>query len=360
MIPLLTALIAGTAQAADITALPPAMRGDVGLAYGVKVVPDVLLEDDTVVGRRRAIDHTITYSGTIGLTDIFAFEIALPHAASSRVRFFDSYRMAYEPNQGTGTAVGTDLLTSNPEIHGTGLGGTRFSFAVTPFSEDTYASRGDAITWLMRIGYQLPDKTNIWTFDGGDRGAMDGASGMVLETAFSTTNRMSQPYMGLRYDKRMPVRMDIVDKNGDVAAKEVQIKPASTVSLTTGLEIELHKNHAFANGLGTSVSLDPYARFAWRSAAEIPSGVYLPSVLTMTKNTLVAQGETSEAWAGLGIKWRIIEYLDWKTTAEMGTPFAYKVEHPYEVTTGMGKLGWQVGTSLTFRMRDPIFDPPVQ
>jgi len=358
MITLLNMFLVGTAAAADITSLPPAMRADVAVDYAVRVIPDTLYEGDTEVGSRRAIDHTLLYSTKLGLTDGLAFELSVPHAASSRMRFFDSHRMAYDPNAGTGTMVGTEALKKNPEVHGTGLGGSQFSLAGTPFSEDTFSARGDAITWLMRVGYQLQDKSNIWTHTDGERGALDGASSLLFETAFSTTNRMSQPYLGLRYEKHFPLRTDIRSSSNEVLAKNQDIQVADSVTLTTGLEIEVYRDEAFANGLGTVFFLEPRASFGWRSGAEIPSGVKLPSVLPLTEHTLVGQSETSEIWGGMGIKWRIIRYLDWDTHADFGTPLAYRVEHPYSVSTGMGKLGWQVGTGLTFRMRDPIFDSP--
>ena len=336
------------------------MRGDIGIDYAARVVPDTLIEGETVVGRRRAVDHQLTYSGTLGLTEIFALELALPHSASSTIQFSDSHRMAYDPNTGTGTMLGTDVLANQPEVRGKGLGGTQVSLAATPFSEKAFASRGDDLTWLLRAGYQLPDKTNVWTYAGGERGAGSGASALLLETAFSTTNGNTQPYMSLSYDKRLPLRTDIKSASGETLAKNLQIKPASTVMLKTGLEIEVYQNDVWADGLGTAVMIDPSARFGWRSGAEIPSGVYLPSVLSMTENTLVGQGETSEIWAGLGVTWRIIKYLDWNVRGEMGTPLAYEVEHPYNVSTGMGELSWSLGTALTFRMRDPLFDAPAQ
>jgi hypothetical protein len=360
MIPLLSALALGTAHGAEITALPPGMRGDIGMAYEAKVVPDLLLEGDTIVGRRRAVDHTLTYSGAMGLTKVLALEVALPHVLSSRTGFSDSHRMIYDPISGTGTMLGTQTLASDPELFGKGLSGTRVSLAATPFSETAFAARGDQLTWLLRAGYQVPDKTNIWTHSNGERGAGDGASGIILETAFSTTNGVTQPYLGLSYEKRLPLRMDIVDAGGQTVAKNLQIKPASTVMVTTGLEIEVLRDEAWANGLGTALTLDPSARFGWRSGAEIPSGLFLPSVLSMTENTTVGQGATSEIWAGMGLTWRIIEYLDWNINGELGSPLAYQVEHPYDVTTGMGKLSWSAGTALTFRMRDPMFDAKVQ
>ena len=268
--------------------------------------------------------------------------------------------MAYDPNTGTGTMIGTDVLQAQPEISVSGLEGTRISLAVTPFSETAFSDRGDDITWLLRAGYQAPDKTNIWTHTDGDRGAGQGASGLVLQTAFSTTNGITQPYMALSYDKRLDLRTDIKSASGATVAKNLTITPASTVTVATGLEIEVYKDEAWANGLGTSVRLTPSARFGWRSGAEIPSGVSLPSVLSMTKNTIVGQGETSEIWAGMKASWRAIKYLDWDVHAEMGSPLSYEVEHPYNVSTGMGELGWSVGTALTFRMRDPLFDPPAQ
>ena len=130
--------------------------------------------------------------------------------------------------------------------------------------------------------------------------------------------------------------------------------------LRSGMEIEVFRDEAWAEGLGTAVMVDPSARFGWRSGAQVPSGVYLPNVLSVTENTSVAQGQASELWAGVGLTWRIIRYVDWKVQAEIGSPLSYRVEHPYEISTGMGDMSWTAGTSLTFRMRDPLFDSQAQ
>jgi hypothetical protein len=360
MFSLLISLLTVNAHAAEITALPPSKRGDLGLSYRATVVPDELIEDGTVVGRRQATDHLLTYSGRVGLTDILALELALPHAVSSRIRFTESHRMVYDPNTGTGSMLGTDAIGHPTEVAGKGLGGTQIALAVTPFSESHFSSRGDQLTWLLRAGYRTADKTNFWTETGGQRGALDGASALILDTAFSTTHGIVQPYLGLSYDKRFSLKTGVTNTGGMLGGKNVKLRPASTLMLRSGMEIEVFRDEAWAEGLGTAVMVDPSARFGWRSGAQVPSGVYLPSVLSVTEDTSVAQGQASELWAGVGLTWRIIRYVDWKVQAELGSPLSYQVEHPYEISTGMGDMSWTAGTSLTFRMRDPLFDSQAQ
>jgi hypothetical protein len=357
MIAALTLLLSGTAMAADVTDIPPFLRADIGIGYSASAIPEKLFEDGEQVGRRRSIDHMMRYSGSFGFAPGFALELELPHYASSRIRFFDSQRMDFDPNIGTGTMLETDKLPNDPEVHGTGPGGTFVGVAATPFSETTFAPRGDQVTWLMRLGFQFKDNTALWTHnDNGKRGAGPGSPGLLFENFFSTTNGISQPWIGVSWDKRFPYETDIVDENGVTLAKGLNVRSSSSVILSTGLSIEVLHIPGFANGLGTALIVDPRARFGYHSWADIPSGVSLPSVLSMTENTVVTQSETSSLWAGLNIKWRIIRYLDWDTHYDMGTPFARRLEHHYDVTTGMGKLGWEIGTALTFRMRDPLFD----
>jgi hypothetical protein len=357
MIAALSLLLSGSAFSADVTEIPPFLRGDIGIGYSVTAIPDRLFEDNQPVGRRRSIDHMMDYSGTFGFAPGFALSLSLPHYASSRIRFFDSQRMVYDPNLGTGTMIDTDPLSADPEIHGIGAGGTWITVAATPFSETTFAPRGDQITWLIRLGYQFKDNTAIWTHnDNGKRGAGPGSPGLLIESFFSTTNGMSQPWIGVSWDKRFPFEADIQDENGKSLATDLTIQSASSVILSTGLSIEALNIPSFADGLGTAIIIDPRVRFGYHSWADVPSGVSLPSVLSISQNSIVTQSETSSLWAGFNFKWRIIRYLDWDTNLDMGTPFARQLEHPYDVTTGMGKLGWEIGTGLTFRMRDPLFD----
>jgi hypothetical protein len=228
----------------------------------------------------------------------------------------------------------------------------------TPLSEDLFESRGDQITWLLGLGYQFKDDTSQWTYSDGERGAGPASAALEVRSFWSTTNNMSEPYLGVVWTNRFVSTLDVTNANGKVTSANTDIRDPSSVDLVTGMEVELHRDDDWANGLGSEVALDLRATFSHQTWGDVVSGVTLPSVLSNTEGTQVTQSETSSLWGALGVRWRIIEYLDWTINTAIGGPLGYRLEHPYAVTTSpAGKLGWQVGTGFNFRMRDPMFDP---
>ncbi len=333
------------AQAAKVTDLPPQWRGDFGIGYGVTVVPDSLVEDEVRVGNRRSIDHQIDYAGRLGLTDYLAFEVVLPHHASSQIRFSDSNRMVYDPILGTGTTLGTDRV-SDSELHGKGMGGTWLRLLFTPFSETTFASRGDQVSWLLSLGMQTENKTSFWAVENGERGAGPASSAFELQSFWSVQNNRTEPYLGVDWTRRSPTEI------GGIA-----IQDPSSIDLTTGMEILLWEDPTWANGLGSELALDLSVTFGHQTWGDGISGIQLPSVLSISEGTSVTRSETQSLWGGFGLRWQPVRYVDWTLQSAIGGPFGHRLEHPYAVaTTPAGKLGWTVGTNITFRLRDPLFD----
>jgi len=344
---LLIATVA-TAWSADVTDLPPQWRGDVGIAYEAVVVPDSLEERGEIVGERRAVDHLITYSGTIGWTDYLATQLALTQQASSRIAFSNMNRMAYDPVLETGTMVGTGDA-ADQTVKGSGAGGLWVRLKGTPMSETTFADRGDQITWLMSMGYQFGDKTSLWnTADSG--GAGPASPAFEFTSYWSTRNNRTEPYLGLVWTHRF-------ETEADVGARTIPVQDPSTLDLTVGMEILLLEDASFAEGLGTELALDLHATFGHQTWGDGVSGVQLANALPITRGRAVSQGETNSLWAGFDLRWRIVRYVDWTISHALGAPFGRTLEHPYAVASSTdGKLGWTLGTGLTFRMRDPLFD----
>ena len=339
---------ATTALAAEVTDLPPQWRGDVGIAYEAVVVPDSLQEDGQIVGERRAVDHLITYSGTIGWTDYLATELALPQQASSRIAFSNMNRMAYDPVLETGTMVGTGD-GRDQMVKGSGAGGLWVRLKGTPMSESTFADRGDQITWLMSLGYQFRDQTSFWnTADSG--GAGPASPAFEFASYWSTQNNRSEPYLGVTWTHRF-------ETESDTGTRVLSVQDPSTLDLTVGMEILLFDDASFAEGLGTELALDLHATFGHQSWGDGVSGVQLANALPITRGRPVSQGETNSLWTGFDLRWRIARYVDWTISHALGAPFGRTLEHPYAVVSATdGKLGWKLGTALTFRMRDPLFD----
>jgi hypothetical protein len=319
------------AHAAKVTDLPPQWRGDFGIGYGVTVVPDSLVEDEVRVGNRRSIDHQIDYTGRLGFTDYLAFEVVLPHHASSRLRFSDSSRMDG---------------VSDSEVSGKGMGGTWLRLLFTPFSETTFASRGDQVSWLLGLGMQTENKTSFWAVENGERGAGPASSAFEFQSFWSVQNSRTEPYLGVNWTRRSATKV------GGVAVQD-----PSSVDLVTGMEILLWEDPTWANGLGSELALDLSVTFGHQTWGDGISGLQLPSVLSISDGTSVTRGETQSLWGGFGLRWQPVKYVDWTLQSAIGGPFGHRIEHPYSVaSTPAGKLGWTIGTDITFRLRDPLFD----
>lgn len=357
MLTLLPLALSLTATAAEVTELPPHLRGDVSVGYGVTVVPDTLREGKTQVGSRRSIDHMLHYGVRFGVLDMLALELELPHAASSRIRFSNASQMAYDPVADAGTMKGTDEI-KDTERHGIGAEGMWVRVLGTPLSEDVYASRGDQITWLMGLGYQFKNETAFWNRnESGQRGAGPISPALEIQSFWSTQNNMTEPYLGVVWTKRFATQTETRNSNGIVTETNLELQDPSTLDIQTGMEIELWSDEDWANGLGTEIAIDLSGIFSYQTAGTVLSGIALPSVLSITEGQPVSQSEGSSLWGAAGVRWRIIRYLDWTINSALGAPLGRRLEHPYDVSTSAkGKLGWGIGTEFTFRMRDPMFD----
>ena len=354
---LLPFVIAFAAQAAEVTDLPPQARGDVAIDYSAAAVPDALREGNETVANRRSIDHMLHYRIRFGALDYLAFEVELPHYASSRIRFSNAREMSYDPLTQTGTMIGTDSIP-NTERHGIGAGGTWLRALATPVSESLFDARGDQVTWLVGLGYQFKDQSSFWNRnETGKRGAGPTSPGLELRSFWSTQNNMTSPFIGLTWTQRFASDATLRNTNGVVTQANVAVHDPSALDIQTGMEIELWADESRANGLGSALALDIEGTFSYQTAGQAVSGVQLPSILSLSENQTVTQSERSSLWAGGGLRWRIIRYLDWRIHSSAGANLSQRLENPYDVSTASkGKLGWTVGTTFNFRMRDPMFD----
>lgn len=338
-------LLPTIAHGAAVTDLPPQFRGDIAVAYGATITPDTLIEGDATVGNRRTIRHDLSYTGRIGLMDFLALELVLPHAAKHEIRFSDTKAMVYDPIAESGTMRGTGGIEDST-LEGQGLGGTRIRIMGTPFSESAFAARGDQITWKLALGVQFADKTSMWTTEGGQRGAGPASPAFELQSFWSAEHKFASPYVGVDWMRRSPTSNAAVD-----------IKDPSDLIFTAGLELPLWEDPDWANGLGTGLTLDLAGKFGYHTYGDGMSGVLLPTVLPISNGTAATQSETSSIWGHIDLRWRAARYVDWSLNGAMGGSLGHRIEHHYPVRSDTaGKMGWGLGTELTFRMRDPLFD----
>lgn len=339
-----------SAWSADLTEIAPWLRGDVDIRYAYDNEAARLVEGDTVVGKRTITDNTLTFAGnfTVGPGIAVAFE--LPYYAGTTVGYTDATAMVIDPNSDSGTMLGTSALDPQPGATGSGLGGPSLMLRGTPFSETLFKNRGDDVTWLFEAGYRFGDKTNFYALDesGTARGGGPGGAALLLRSAFSTTIRWSQPYIQGSLVVPGHVAVDIRDTDGTVLSSAAQVRPGTEARVRAGTEIVAVAREA----VGARFAIDLHTEFAYRGWQEVPSGTYLPSILEASRSAVATEGETTSLSAGVGLNYRIMEWVQLNVGGDLGTVMPETVEHYYPVSTDIGTLTWGVHTTLRFRGRD--------
>jgi hypothetical protein len=353
-IPLVALVVAvsSEANAADATRFPPALRGDFEVQYDVGGETGRLMEGESQVGRRRLTSHAITYTGTFSPVTGLGLYVAVPHLVSERVRFFDTHEMAYDPRTGEGTMVGTDSLADREAERGTGLGGVWLGIKGAPMHRELYARRADRVSWVLDAGYRFPRKTHFWTYGPrGTRGAGAGAPAFRFQAAVSSHHRIAEPYLKASLLRSGRLQTDVVDANGRIVARSLEIRPASTVDGVLGVQYTVHEY-----GQGAMVALDMHGSYGYSTWQDVPSGLYLPDVLAVSAEEPATMSERTRVGVGGGVNWRFIEYLQLNVNGDIGIHSGGRIEHFYPVSMGLGVLEWSVHTTLQFKIRDLLWE----
>lgn len=346
---LLLASLSSLSQAAEITEIPEELRGDVEVTYTYDQSRVNLYEATDDVGERLDQQHLLTYGGSFSPYEGTAVWFQLPHYASSSLAYSDTYEMVFDPNLDSGTMRNTDSLNNPPTVSGGGLGGLWIGARGTPFSEKIFTGRPDRITMLLDVGYRFKDNSNFYTTnDSGNRGGGPGAAAWRASMAVSTQHRAAEPYMRFLYQRDLNIIQDIRDDGGNVLKQNADLNPADNLEALAGVELLAFENEA----AGTKVTVDFFTKLGYRSFQDVPSGIYLPSVVAVSDGDVVTQSETSYVRGGLGLNWRMFEYLQFNVGGDVGTHTAQRLEHPYLVRTGMDTLDFSVFTTMRMRIRD--------
>ena len=349
----LLSLASGAARAADVTEFAPMFRGDLSIDYEGITTHDLLMEDGTQVGERRTSTQMLRYTGSFSVYTGAAVFFQIPQYAADKVYFLSGSVMAFDPLQDSGTSAGTEPLTTLPEVSGGGLGGAWLGIRGAPFHRELFSQRGDRSSWLLEFGYRFKDKSNLWTLnDQGKRGGGPGASAMRFTTAFSTAHRRTEPYLRFDFIRTGKITVDLYDASGAISGTQVALNPASTINLVAGAE---HLLTEYGED-GARLSIDFRGDVQYRTWQDIPSGLYLPSVLDASSGIAATQDEALTARGGVGLHWRPLEYVQVDLGGGAGLTSPYQIEHLYSVQTGLGAWNWYMTAGLRFRARDPLFD----
>jgi hypothetical protein len=266
-----------------------------------------------------------------------------------RLTYADTYEMVFDPNLESGTMVGADPQEDPPVLKGGGLGGVWVGAKGTPFSQKVFTNRPDRVTMLLDLGYRFKDASNFYTAsESGTRGAGTGSAAWRFRAAFSTTHRTTEPYLVLSYQRDLNLKQDIRDESGTTLSSAANLNPADDIGALAGAEVLVYENEA----QGSRVAIDFFARLGYRSWQDVPSGIYLPSVVANSYGQVVTQSEALYGRGGLGVDWRLFEYVQWNVAGDVGTHTAQRMEHPYTVRSGIDNLDFAVFTNVRIRLRD--------
>jgi hypothetical protein len=346
-------LMLATAQAAQVTEIPPWLRGDIRVGYGFDLYRGSLRETvegvDEQVARQTAEAHKLNFGATFSVGPMVAVYFDMPTWFVDRVTWTEANKMAYDPNRELGSMAYGSPLGEDVQLSGSGAGGAWLGLQATPFSEALYPRRNNRSTWLIDVGYRTPDKSSFYVVDGDSRGAGPGAQAFRIGSAFSSTVGQTEPYIRARYTAQGRQVVQLTDSAGVVTASEANIRPGNTLDMMAGVEV-----HTFHNDVtDADFAFDFRLGYGYQSWQEVPSGLNLPSVLGSTEGSLVTADERSWISGGMGLSWQMFQYARIDVGADVAYTMPYRVEHPYPVMTGADNLRVTGGAELTFLVRTP-------
>ena len=272
LLSLLPILLAPTAFAAEVTDLPPALRGDVGIHYLGTIRSMGVEEGGEEYARLRDSNHGATWNLTFAPADGLAFVLAADSTFSHSLTWLSATSMVFDPVKQSGTyTLGAPIEA--PQVKGSGLNGLWIGAALQPFNESW--PRAQRATWRIDLAYRTGSKNTFWAETDGKRGSAPGGPAFRVVSAFSTDNGAANPYVQAAFQHEGRVTVDATDSAGTVVAPGLIVKPGTDLDLVGGVEVVGYRSetegHRFAVDLRIGAS--------YRSFRSLPSGLYLPSVL---------------------------------------------------------------------------------
>ncbi|MCP4804678.1 MAG: hypothetical protein GY913_33975 [Proteobacteria bacterium] len=339
---MLLSLLTAPVLAADVTEVPPMLRGDISVGYTADLSRGSLVEPvdgtDVTVGKATHEAHIIDVGARFAVAPGAALYVNIPTYALDRWTYKEFNLAGFDPTLELGSMASGELAAEDLVNSGSGAAGVWLGAQGTPFSE-AFAKRGNKSTWLLDVGFRTKDSTNFYTVAAdGTRGAGNGSGAFRLTNAFSTTKGQSEPWLQATWTRQ-----------GTTEAGGVLVDSANQIAVRTGVEVTTFHNPVTE----ARFSMDFRMGFAYNAWADVPSGTYLPSVMTSTEGTLVTMSEYSTVSGGLGLYWRMFQYGRVDLFADATYILPHRVEHPYPVYTGFDTFGVTTGAKLTALIRPP-------
>ena len=347
----------GVFATANVTEVPPWLRGDVSLNYSYDRLGGHLTEDipeevdavetaDLEVGQRTLTDHVLSIDAIFSAGPGVAITLGFPIHVRESTWFGTSQTMVYDPTTGSGTMQGTNAVDIGAVAAGAGLEGVWIGLAGTPFSE-AFEKRQNRATWRLAGALRTPNKHNFYTVDAGKRGVGSGGLGLRIDNAFSTTVGVTQPYLSFRYESEGKATVNVTDNSGSVISSKTELQGPKSADIRFGAEFLATRN-AEAD---TDVRIDLHGVISYASWSLVPSGIYLPSVLNVTDGAAVQNAESADIGGGLGVSVQAIRYLRIGLFGQIQYHLRQRIESPYPIYTSGDTIRSLAGANMTIRVR---------
>lgn len=340
--------LATLAPAADETDLPPALRGDVAVAWRSDLSTLGLAEDALggalPAGRRTETAHVLALRATFAPVDGVALIGGLEHQPGRSVAYRDARRMLEDPATGTGSTAGGASIANPDGWSGAGLLGWTVGVAFAPYAERR--AEHVPVTWRLDLAVRSAPPRTLWELDSAGRGgAGDGGPTIRAGAAFSRQYDTTSPYLVAAWEVATPRFVGSTDAWGDPI--EIQVDPGQRLDVRGGVEVRLTRDPSSPN----TANLDLSTGFGWRSAARVPSGVFLPDVLASSRAASVVSGEQLGWLAGFGVESDIATAARLRLWSHATWVLPHRVEHPYKVWTTADSVRVALGAEVILRWR---------
>jgi hypothetical protein len=355
-------LVAGPAQAAEVTDMPPELGVLGDLSYVGSRLSGGLEESGIRVSDRRFLRHDLRVRLEFAPVRGAALTLGIDATPAMSWDFPGSRTMLLDPLNGAGTyltpADREDATSPGAPVTGTttgatggapdadaagfdagGLNGVWIGVAVAPFSQSY--QRHQAANWRLDLAFRTGSANkNLWTFDGDKRGTSPGGSALRIGGAFSSDYGVGEPYLAVLWHRENKVSVDVVDAEGNEVTSGLEVRPGSRLSSTGGVEIVAWEDLDDGN----RVAFDFSGTFGYQGWQDVATGVYLPDTLELGEAIPMTTSEHVFFGAGLAVDFHGAEYLRGRVGVNATYRTPYRLEHLYPVytTPDSWELGWTI------------------
>lgn len=329
--------------------MPPAMRGDIDIAYAGDFGFVGLEEGPDLVARGQLFRHDLLFGAEFAPIRGVAVNLAVPVTPSWSMSWSQARKMAYDPVANTGSYANGDVINDPPKLTASGSEGIWLGVAVAPFSESY--GKGvlkQNVDWRLGAQVRTGSGNTLWSAPDGHRGVAAGGGAWRLTAAFSTKRGFSCPYLGFdAVFEGKPVLIDVVDEAGTAWVTGLPVDAASHVDVRGGVEI----TDTEIVETGYRFVWDLYMGFGYTTWQDIPSGILLPSVLDASRTIAVTESDYVHGKVGMAAIVDFNKYVGMRIGVEGGYKMPHTVENVYPVRSSADSFNVVANVAVEGRIR---------